>query len=108
MTGSESPAFAAIKDNVMPLAKARGWAVHVFAVGRLNITAPALVRAWEPDGCIVYAARPHGLCVDFGTWHRPVVTMNAPHPMHGVTWGANAILPKEQEGGEFGPHFAQA
>ena len=22
------------------------------------------------------------------------------HPMHGVTWGANAILPKEQKGGE--------
>ena len=84
LTKSTAPAFVAIKDNILPLAKERDWAVHVFAVNSLNVTAPTLIRAWNPDGCIVYAARPYGLRGDFGAWHKPVVTMNAPHPVRGV------------------------
>ena len=85
LTNSEAPAFVAIKDNVMPLAKERGWAVHVFSVGSLGVSAPALIRAWSPDGCLVYAARPYGLRGNFGAWHSAIVTMNAPHPVRGVT-----------------------
>ena len=85
MTNSESPAFVAIKENVLPLAKERGWAIHVSAVGGLGITATELIRAWNPDGCLVYAALPSGLRGNFGAWHCAIVALNTPRPVHGVT-----------------------
>ncbi len=85
ITNTESPPFTAIKTNMLPLAKNRGWAIHVFAVGGMQISAPALVHEWNPDGCIVYAARPYGLGGNFGKWRKPVVTMNSPHPQRGIT-----------------------
>ena len=83
LTRVESPAFAAIKDGILPLAKARGWATHVLAVGGMGTTAQKLVRAWNPDGCIVYAARTYGLGSDFRTWPMPLVTLNAPCAANG-------------------------
>lgn len=84
LTWAETPAFAAMKENILPLAKERGWAAHVFALGGMDTTAAKLVRAWNPDGCIVYAARPNGLSGGFGSWNKPVVAMNAPRPVRGV------------------------
>ena len=84
LTWAESPAFAAMKANILPLAKERGWAVHAFALGGMDTTAAKLVRAWNPDGCIVYAAKPNGLSGNFGAWRRPVVTIGAPQPMRGI------------------------
>lgn len=85
LTRVESPAFKAIRDSILPLAKERGWATHVFALGSMDKTASELVRAWNPDGCIVYAARKSGLCCNFRAWRKPVVTLNAPYPPAGVT-----------------------
>ena len=84
LTRVESPAFVAMKDCILPLAKARGWATHVLAVGGMDTTAPKLVRAWNPDGCIVYAASSNGLSGDFRRWRKPIVTLNAQHPVEGV------------------------
>ena len=85
LTRVESPAFTAIKNCILPLSKERGWAVHVFAVGGMDKTALQLIRAWNPDGCIAYAARSNGLICDFRTWRKPLVTLNAPRPIRGVT-----------------------
>jgi len=84
LTWTETPAFTAMKENILTLAKERGWAVHVFALGGMETTATKLVRAWNPDGCIVYAAQPNGLWGNFGAWRKPVVTMNAPRPARGI------------------------
>ena len=97
LTRVESSAFAAIKDCILPLAKARGWATHVLAVGGMDTTAPKLVRAWNPDGCIVYAARTHGLGNNFRTWRKPLVTLNAPC----ATTGLPAISHDSQMTGSF-------
>ena len=85
LTRVESPAFTAMKENVLALVKERGWAVHVFALGGMDTTVTKLVRAWNPDGCIVYAAHPNGLSGNFRIWRKPVVTMNAPRPMRGIS-----------------------
>ena len=85
LTRAESPAFIAINNSILPLAKARDWAVHVFAVGGMGTTAAQLMRAWNPDGCIAYAARGNGLCCNFRAWRKPLVILNAPYPIHGVT-----------------------
>ena len=85
LTRVESPAFTAMKENVLALAKERGWAIHVFALGGMDTTVTKLVRAWNPDGCIVYAAQPNGLSGNFRIWRKPVVTMNAPRPMRGIS-----------------------
>ena len=84
LTRVESPAFSAMKSCILPLSKERGWAVHVFAVGGMDTTALQLVRAWNPDGCIAYAAHGNGLSCDFRTWRTPLVTLNAPHPVRGM------------------------
>ena len=84
LTRVESPAFAAIRDCLLPLAKARGWATHVLAVDGMDTTAKKLVRAWDPDGCIVYAAHTYGLGNDFRTWNKPIVTLNAPYATTGL------------------------
>ena len=85
LTWAETPAFTAMKANILPLAKARGWAVHAFALGGMDTTADKLVKAWNPDGCIVYAAKPNGLSGNFGAWRKPVVTISAPQPMRGIS-----------------------
>lgn len=85
LTWAETPAFTAIKENILKLAKERGWAVHVFALGGMDTTATKLVRVWNPDGCIVYAAQPNWLPGSFGGWRKPVVTMNAPRPVRGMS-----------------------
>ena len=85
LTRVESPAFTAMKNCILPLSKERGWAVHVFAVGGMDTTAQQLIRAWNPDGCIAYAARSNGLSCDFRKWRKPLVILNAPHPVRGVT-----------------------
>lgn len=84
LTWAETPAFSAMKASILPLAKEHGWAVHAFALGGMDTTATKLVRAWNPDGCIVYAAQPNGLSGNFGVWRKPVVTMNAPRPIRGI------------------------
>ena len=85
LTRVESQAFSAMKDCILPFAKEHGWAVHVFAVGGIGTTARKLIHAWNPDGCIVYAADDSGLCGDFGAWHTPAVALNARRPVSGVT-----------------------
>ncbi len=81
----ESQAFAALKEHFLPLAKDQDWAVHVFALGGMATTAATLIRAWNPDGCIVYAADSSGLHGDFGKWRRPTVAINARRPIRGIT-----------------------
>lgn len=80
LTHAETPAFKAIRDGILPLAKECGWAIHVLAAASFA-QATALVKAWNPDGCIVYAAPRCGLSGRYGAWRRPVVTLNAPHPI---------------------------
>ena len=88
----ETPPFKAVRDSLLPLAKERGWAVHVFAVGTFA-KASKLVAAWNPDGCIVYCALPSSLSGDFAAWHRPIVTINAPHPIRGAAAVAHDSRP---------------
>lgn len=83
LTHVESPAFKAIKEGLLPLAKEREWAMHVFTP-KTFAEASSLVKAWDPDGCIAYAAPPSGLSGNFKAWRRPVVAINAPHPIHGM------------------------
>jgi len=85
LTRKESPAFSALKACVLPVAKDRGWAVHVFALGGMATTVAELVHAWNPDGCIVYATDNSGLQGDFGKWRRPTVAINARRPIRGIT-----------------------
>ena len=84
LTKTETPSFKAVRDSVLPLTKERGWAIHVFAVSTLE-KASRLVKAWNPDGCIVYCAMPGGLNGDFGVWRKPTVTINATRPVRGAT-----------------------
>ena len=92
LTRFETSPFTAIRDSLLPLAKERGWAVHVFAVGTLA-RGSRLVGAWNPDGCIVYCAPPSGLCGDFASWRRPIVTINAPCPVRGAAAVAHDSRP---------------
>ena len=85
LTRVESPTFSAMKAGILPLAKDRDWAVHVFALGGMNTTARRLIGAWNPDGCIVYAADNSGLHADFAKWRTPTVALNASRPIRGVT-----------------------
>jgi len=84
LTHLESQAFTALKDCILPLAKDRDWAVHVFALGGMDTTAAKLINVWNPDGCIVYAADGSGLLGDFGRWHKPTVAMNASRPVRRI------------------------
>ncbi len=84
LTRIESQAFTALKDCILPLAKDRDWAVHVFALGGMETTAAKLIQAWNPDGCIVYAASGSGLNGNFGRWRKPTVAMNAKCPIQGI------------------------
>ena len=83
LTKMETPPFKAVRDSLLPLAKERGWAVHVFAVGTIA-KASRLVRTWNPDGCIVYCTPPSGLSGDFASWRKPTVTINAPRQVRGT------------------------
>jgi len=85
LTRIESQAFTALKDCILPLAKDRDWAVHVFALGGMATTATNLIRTWNPDGCLVYAAGNSGLHGDFGKWRTPTVVLNAQGPFRGIT-----------------------
>ena len=85
LTRMESQAFSALKTCILPMAKDRGWAVHVFALGGLDTTVEKLVHAWNPDGCIVYAADNSGPQVDFGKWRKPTVAVNTRRPIRGIT-----------------------
>ena len=85
LTWAETPAFTATKEYILALTKERGWAVHVFALGGMDTTASKLVQAWNPDGCIVYAAQQKGLSSNFGIWRKPVVTINSPRPVRGMS-----------------------
>ena len=84
LTRIESQTFTALKDCILPLAKERDWAVHVFALGGMETTATKLIHVWNPDGCIVYAAGSSGLNGDFGKWRTPTVAMNANRPIRGI------------------------
>ena len=92
LTKIETPPFKAVRDSLLPLAKERGWAVHVFTVGTFT-KASQLVSAWNPDGCIVYCALPGRLSGDFAAWHRPIVTINAPRPIRGAAAVAHDSRP---------------
>lgn len=84
LTRIESPAFRAMRDAILPLAKNRGWAVHVLSAATF-VHATSLVKAWAPNGCLVYAAPPSGISGRFGSWRHPVVTLNATCPIRGIT-----------------------
>ncbi len=83
LTKTETPSFKAVRDSLLSLTKERGWAIHVFSVGTLA-KASRLVKAWDPDGCIVYCAMPGGLNGNFGVWRKPTVTINSPRPVRGA------------------------
>ncbi len=83
LTRRETPPFRAIRHGVLPLAKKRGWAVHVLAAATFA-NASALVRAWSPDGGIVYSAPLSGFSGHFAAWRLPVVTLNAPRTSDGI------------------------
>ena len=85
LTRVESQAFTALRDCILPLAKARDWAVHVFALGGMDMTAKKLIGAWNPDGCIVYAADNSGLHADLAKWRTPTVALNSHRPICGIT-----------------------
>ncbi len=85
LTRVESQAFTALRDSILPLAKERDWAVHVFALGGMEMTAKKLIGAWNPDGCIVYAADNSGLHADLAKWRTPTVALNARRPLCGIT-----------------------
>ena len=84
LTRIESQAFNALKDCILPLAKDRGWAVHAFALDGMDTTATKLIRIWDPDGCIVYAAGNSGLHGAYRKWRKPTVAMNAKCPVRGI------------------------
>ena len=84
LTRIESQTFTALKDCILPLAKDRDWAVHVFALGGMETTATNLIRTWNPDGCIVYAAGNSGLHGDFSRWRKPTVAINAGCQLCGI------------------------
>ena len=72
----ESPAFKAIGDCVLPLAKARSWAVHIIAIDRTDINAAELVSTWNPDGCILYASSADGITKAVKRWRIPTVLVS--------------------------------
>ena len=85
LTRIESSAFKAIKAAMLPIAKERGWAVHACSVAREGARALDLVKAWKPDGCIVYASLPYGLKINPLVWRCPTVAVNPAAPHRGVT-----------------------
>lgn len=85
ITRAESPAFMAIKAAMLPVARERGWAVHVCSVARSGTSVSDLVKAWKPDGCVVYAALPFGLSGNHSAWRCPTVVVNPSCPCRGVT-----------------------
>ena len=75
LTRSESSPFRAIRKALLPLTKEYGWAVHSLVADTFD-TASSLVKAWNPDGCIIYAAPLSGISGNFNTWRKPVVAIN--------------------------------
>ena len=76
---SETPAFKAIAECILSLAKERGWAAHAAVSDASSSTADALVRTWNPDGCIIYAPRPGSIGTGRG-WHVPSVLVSPATP----------------------------
>ena len=74
-TRTESPPFRAIRNALLPLTKERGWAVHSLTAETFA-KASSLIKAWNPDGCIVYAAPISGISGNFHAWRKPVIAIN--------------------------------
>ena len=95
LTHTESSAFVAIKEAILPIAKSRKWAVHTCSVAKTGTRATNLVKTWKPDGCIVYAASPYGLTGCPCAWNYPTVVVNSSAPRRGAI---NILHDSEQTG----------
>ena len=84
LTRNESPPFRAIRNSLLPITKERGWAVHSHTAATFA-DASSLVKAWNPDGCIVYAAPISGISGKFTSWKKPVVAINSSLSTRGAT-----------------------
>lgn len=60
MTHRESSVFRAIAETISACSRKRGWALHVITAADAD-EAGRIAKAWNADGCLIYAARPHGL-----------------------------------------------
>lgn len=77
ITDVESTAFKSIAEHVARLARDRDWALHVIVSSRRDRRkAEQIVRAWHPDGCLVYCAPPHGIPVGLDRLPCPCVFLN--------------------------------
>ena len=77
ITDVESTAFKSIAEHVARLAHNRGWALHVVVASRRDgRKSEQMVRAWHPDGCLVYCAPPHGIPVGLDRLPCPCVFLN--------------------------------
>lgn len=84
LTRTETPPFRAMRNSLLPLTKERGWAVHSLAAKNFA-EATSLVKAWNPDGCIVYSAPISGIEGKFAAWGKPTVAINASRATPGAT-----------------------
>ena len=77
ITDVESTAFKSIAEHVARLAHDQDWALHVVVTSRRDRKkSEQMVRAWHPDGCLVYCAPPHGVPVGLDRLPCPCVFLN--------------------------------
>lgn len=84
ITDVESTAFKSISDHIAQFAQARAWALHVVVCSRSDERmAERMVKAWHPDGCLIYCAPPHGIPLGLDGLHCPCVFLNPSENVRG-------------------------
>ena len=73
----ETPAFTAMGNCILPLAKERQWAVHIIG-GSTASSAAELLGAWNPDGCILYAPQATNIATAAQRMRIPTVIVSPP------------------------------
>ena len=77
VTEKETPAFTAMGNCILPLAKERQWAVHVIG-GGATTSAAELLGAWNPDGCILYVPQTRNVATAAQRLRIPMVIISPP------------------------------
>ena len=75
VTHTESSVFRTIVESITIHSRKQGWALHVITAADAA-EAKRISKAWNADGCIVYAASPSGIDCRKVRWPMPTVLIS--------------------------------
>ena len=75
VTHTESSVFRTIVESITIHSRKQGWALHVITAADAA-EAKRISKAWNADGCIVYAASPSGIDCGKVRWPMPTVLIS--------------------------------